>query len=576
MTFESLISELIIIFPYKVLFSNINDKIHIMIKYLACLIISFLITITIQAQDTLSVAASLIGLTFSTAELDSLQDGVFHNLDNYRQLRGVKIDNSVAPSWHFSPLPYGFTPSPVQHEIDWQIPDNIPVPSSLKDLAFYSLRDLASIIKSQSITSEALTRIFIDRLKMYSDTLQCMVTLTEELAIKQARKADAEIAAGRYRGPLHGIPYGIKDLFAVPGYPTSWGAMPFKTQTFDNSSTVVKKLEEAGAVLIAKLTLGALAMGDVWFGGFTKNPWDLSQGSSGSSAGSASAVVAGLVPFAIGTETWGSIVSPSSRCGATGLRPTFGRVSRAGGMALSWTMDKVGPICRSATDCAMVFDAIRGSDGIDYSVIDAGFNYQSNQSIADFRIGYFQNLFDSSRYNRRNDSLALIRLNDLGVKMEPIDFDLDLPISAISFILTTEAAAAFDELTRSGADDLMVRQIKRAWPNLFRQARFVPAVEYIQANRIRTKLINKLYTLIKDYDVIITPTFSGDQLLATNLTGQPAITLPNGFDEKGRPQSITFLANLFDEHKLLALAEAFQRATNHHDKHPKMFDGHDP
>jgi Asp-tRNA(Asn)/Glu-tRNA(Gln) amidotransferase A subunit family amidase len=371
-------------------------------------------------------------------------------------------------------------------------------------------------------------------------------------------------------GPLHGIPYGAKDLFAVPGYKTTWGAAPYQEQVIEETSDVIKKLDAAGAILVAKLTLGALAMGDVWYGGTTKNPWNLEQGSSGSSAGSASATVAGLVPFALGTETRGSITSPSTRCGATGLRPTFGRISRAGAMALSWSMDKIGPICRSAEDCAIVFDIIRGS-GRDRTAVDAAFPYTQYFDVKSLKVGYFRNLFDSCDFTRPYDNEAFRVLEKIGIDLQPVDYYVSQPVSEIGFILIAEAAAAFDELTRSGQDSLLVRQMEYAWPNTFRAARFIPAVEYIQANRIRTLLIEEFHNLIKKYDVIITPTFEGTQLLTTNLTGQPVITLPHGFAEDGTPRSITFLGNLYDEHKILALAKAFQEVTMHNKLHPPGF-----
>ncbi len=520
--------------------------------------------------DSLQIMADLIGLDFNQAELDSLRTRVYHRRSDYEQLRRFELDNQTPPSLYFNPLPDGFSvPTGLDSEIEWQYP-TANLPESESDLAFYSILELAALIKSKTISSTDLTTIFLDRLKKYGDTLKCVVTLTEERAYEQARQADSLLSEGTYLGPLHGIPYGAKDLFSVPGYKTTWGAMPYKDQVRSESSDLIERLDRAGAVLVAKLSLGALAMGDVWFGGTTKNPWNLDQGSSGSSAGSASATVAGLVPFSIGTETWGSIISPSTRCGATGLRPTFGRVSRAGAMALSWSMDKIGPICRSAEDCAIVFDAIRGK-GKDYTSVDAPFPYDQTSSLSGMRVGFFKNLFDSTTYSRESDSLALMVLEEMGVKPEPLDYDLKQPVGAMSFILTAEAAAAFDDLTRSNEDELLVRQTHAAWPNIFRAARYVTAVEYIQANRMRTLLLNDLHKLIKDYDVIITPTFEGTQMLATNLTGHPAISIPHGFAEDGTPRSITFLGNLYEEHKILALAHAFQEHTEYENKHPEMF-----
>jgi Asp-tRNA(Asn)/Glu-tRNA(Gln) amidotransferase A subunit family amidase len=381
---------------------------------------------------------------------------------------------------------------------------------------------------------------------------------------------DQELSNGNYRGPLHGIPYGLKDLFAVEGYKTTWGAVPYKDQTIDETATVAKKLEEAGAVLIAKTSLGALAYGDVWFGGKTKNPWNLEQGSSGSSAGSAAGTSAGLFPFAIGTETYGSIVSPSNRTGTTGLRPTFGRVSRHGAMALSWSMDKVGPITRSVEDAAMVFNAIHGPDGKDQTLMDLPFNYHDNPDLSQLKIGYVQSAFERDYYNKSRDSLTLAKLRDLGAELIPIELP-DYPTGALSFLLTAEGAAAFDQLTRSNHDDQMVRQGQNAWPNLFRAARFIPAVEYIQANRARQVLIQKMDSVMQKVDVYMSPTYGGNNLLLTNLTGHPSVVLPNGFTDDGQPTSITFMGRLFDEGTLLGVAQKYQEATNFNNQHPQMF-----
>jgi Asp-tRNA(Asn)/Glu-tRNA(Gln) amidotransferase A subunit family amidase len=397
-----------------------------------------------------------------------------------------------------------------------------------------------------------------------------VITLTEDLALAEARQADKEIAEGHYRGLLHGIPYGIKDLFAVKGYKTTWGAEPYKDQVIDTDAAVVIKLREAGAVLMAKLSLGALAWGDVWFGGKTRNPWNTEQGSSGSSAGSAAATAAGLVPYAIGTETWGSIVSPSTRCGTSGLRPTFGRVSRSGAMALSWSMDKIGPICRSVEDCAIVFNAIYGPDGLDQSVVDAPFVYSHHQDLKKLKIGYLKAAFDKEDENIKNDQKTLDKLAELGFELTEVSLP-DMPVGALSFILSPEAAAAFDELTRSNRDDLMVRQRRSAWPNTFRAARFIPAVEYIQANRLRYRLIQEMQKVMAAVDLFVTPSFGGNTLLLTNLTGHPCVVLPNGFDEKGSPASISFIGNLYEEGSLLAFANYYQKATDFHLQHPKAF-----
>lgn len=381
---------------------------------------------------------------------------------------------------------------------------------------------------------------------------------------------DYEIQAGKYRGLLHGIPFGVKDLLSTKDYKTTWGSVPFKDQMINEDATVISKLEDAGAVLCAKFSMGELAWGDVWFGGKTRTPWDTSKGSSGSSAGSASAVSAGLIPFSIGTETYGSIISPSTVCGVTGLRPTYGRVSRTGAMALSWSMDKIGPICRTAEDLAIVFSAIIGADNKDQTIYNVPFIYNPDIDLKKLRIGYLKNDFDKQYDFHKNDSIAISVLLKLGVELIPIKLP-EFPVNDLAIILSAEAAAAFDELTRSNKDDLMVRQIKNAWPNSFRASRFIPAVEYINANRIRYLLIQEMNELFRNIDLYIAPSWEGDNLLLTNLTGHPAVVIPTGFMDDNTPASITFIGNLFDEGKIVALAKAFQDATDFHKKHPPLF-----
>jgi Asp-tRNA(Asn)/Glu-tRNA(Gln) amidotransferase A subunit family amidase len=519
-------------------------------------------------KDDIAGAESIIGLRFTEIERDSMLQDLIDNLQSYLKLRGVDIANSVPPALEFNPVPVGMRLETVQRKLVVSEARKRGVPANLEELAFWPVRDLAELIRTRKITSVQLTEMYIERLKRYGPKLECVVTLTEDRALEHARRADEEIGRGKYRGLLHGIPYGAKDLLAVNGYPTTWGAMPYRDQIIDEDATVIKKLDEAGAVLVAKLTMGALAWGDVWYGGMTRNPWNLEQGSSGSSAGSASATAAGLVAFAIGTETWGSIVSPSTRCGATGLRPTYGRVSRTGAMALSWSMDKIGPICRTVEDCAIVFDAIRGSDGVDQTVIDAPFNYDPGIDLKKLRIGYLRDLFEEEHDNKANDAATLATLRGLGIELVPIELP-DYPIDAISFILNAEAAAAFDELTRSREDSLMVRQSRDAWPNVFRASRFIPAVEYIQANRLRYLIIQDMEKL--GVDVYVAPSFGGSNLLLTNLTGHPCVVVPNGFDEAGSPTSVTFVGRLFGEAALLAAAKAYQDATDFHTAHPPLF-----
>jgi Asp-tRNA(Asn)/Glu-tRNA(Gln) amidotransferase A subunit family amidase len=520
-------------------------------------------------RERVETAQKLIGLDFNQAELDSLLDGLKEYLAGYDSLRKLSFPNRLPPALLFDPLPAGFHFQGPPGRLALH-PVDVKMPARFDDLAFYSVRELGELLRTKKVTSTALTKFFIGRLKKYDPMLFCVINLTEERALREAAKADSEIAAGHYRGPLHGIPYGAKDLLAARGYPTTWGSPIYKNQMLEEDAAVIKKLSEAGAVLLAKMSVGEFAWGDVWYGGTTRNPWDTAQGSSGSSAGSASAVAAGLLPFAIGTETWGSIVSPSTRCGATGLRPTFGRVSRAGAMALSWSMDKIGPICRAAEDCAIVFDAIRGPDGVDPNVKDFPFGYSSGADIKKLRIGYLKNEFQSDTSRAAFNAAVLETFRKMGVALHPVELP-KYPISSLSFILTAEAGAAFDELTRSNQDDQMVRQIKDAWPTVFRSSRFIPAVEYIQANRARRELIDKMAGLMDSIDVYIAPPFEGDNLLLTNLTGHPCVVLPTGFNDKGRPVSITFVGRLFDEANLLAVAKAYQDSTDFHKKHPKGF-----
>ncbi|HPU94088.1 MAG TPA: amidase [Candidatus Saccharicenans sp.] len=523
----------------------------------------------ITIQD-ISSASKISGLNFTYQEKKMMLPDLEENLASYQKMRQIHLENSVSPALIFNPVPadFDFKRLEADQRFIYEEPVSVEVPESEEVLAFYPVTDLAWLIKNRRISSEYLTRIYLDRLKKYGPKLHCVVTLTEDLALKQARQADEELAHGIYRGPLHGIPYGLKDLLAVKGYPTTWGSPVYKDQIINEDSTVFKKLTEAGAVLVAKLSMGELAWGDVWFGGLTRNPWDPNQGSSGSSAGSASATAAGLVGFAIGTETWGSIVSPSTRCGVSGLRPTFGRVSRYGAMALSWSMDKIGPMARSVEDLALIFQAIIGPDGKDRTVFDLPFSYDGQSDLKKIRIGYYKKSFDQTRRHKDKYLAVLNTLSSMGLDLEEIELP-EIDPEMISFILNVEAAAAFDELTRTNQDELMVRQGRDAWPNIFRQARFVPAVEYIQANRLRAMLIEQLASKLKEIDVYL-DTPSGPSLLLTNLTGQPTVVVPCGFDDKGHPVGITFISNLFEEGQALRLAKAYQQATGFHLKHPDL------
>lgn len=514
---------------------------------------------------TIACAEEISGLSFSEEHREMMVDDLQRQRRRIDQLHEIPIPNSVAPAIHFDPLPPG-TAAPAPRADAPMVRSRIAVPdrpADLEELAFLPVTHLSELIRTRRVSSLELTRMYLARLKRYDPLLRAVVTLTEERGLAQARAMDEELATGRYRGPLHGIPWGAKDLLAVKGYPTTWGAMPFKDQVIDEDAEVVKRLDAAGAVLIAKLTLGALARGDVWFGGVTKNPWNPEQGSSGSSAGPGSATAAGLVGFAIGSETLGSISSPATRNGVTGLRPTYGRVPRTGAMALSWTMDKLGPMCRSVEDCALVFHHIRGPDGQDLSVRAAPFHWNAELAPSDLRIGYFEAAFENA-----TDLETLEVLRGLGARLIPVELP-ESAYDAMRIILTAEAAAAFDELTRSGRDRLLVRQDDNAWPNTFRAARFIPAVDYINANRVRTTAMTKWKALFDDVDVIVTPT-SGTQLVATNLTGHPAVILPNGFRDDGTPVSVTFLGGLYQDDRVLAVAHAYQSATGFHTRTPDL------
>ena len=570
-------------------------------------------------------AASLIADVHIADEYkDMLLDGLNGYSEGFEAIYGLHLKNEVAPAIIFDPVLPGMKFETERRPMKISAAPNATgmAPKNIEDVAFYSVRQLAELVRTRTVSSAALTEMYIARLKRYDPMLKFVITLTEERATAQAKEADRDIAAGKYRGPLHGLPWGAKDLLAVKGYRTTWGAGGFEDQSIDEDATVVKRLDTAGAVLVAKLTLGALAQGDKWFGGMTRNPWNTKQGSSGSSAGSASATAAGCVAFAIGSETLGSISSPSTRCGTTGLRPTFGLVPRTGAMALSWTMDKLGPICRAVEDTAIVLSAIHGPDGRDRTVHNVAFNWDANLDWRKLRVGYLKADFDLQppqqptppkeekelsaeekkrrdeeaanralaqarrEYDHKFDVAALDKLRAMGVNLVPVEFP-KFPYQAMRSMLVAEAAAAFDDLTRSGRDKLLTQQTRDDWPNTFRSARFIPAVEYIQASRARTTAMELAAKVFEQVDVIVAPTFS-QQLLITNLTGHPAIILPNGLrgDDApkprvrengevdaggpGTPLSLTFLGQLYGEAKMLALARAYQEATDFHRKQPRL------
>ena len=510
--------------------------------------------------EELRAAGRVAGLEFTDAELKEMVRGATQNLRSYALLRRFPSGNEVPPAPVFRPVGPRTPPSGLEDD-----PPALPEaerPADTLDLAFADIATLAALVRSRRVSCRELAELSLARLRRLDETLKCVVTLTEERALRQADALDREIAEGRWRGPLHGIPYGAKDLFAVKGYPTTWGAKPYAAQTIDADAAVVERLDAAGAVLVAKLSLGALAMGDVWFGGRTNNPWNVEQGSSGSSAGSAAAVAAGGVAFALGTETLGSIVSPSERCGCTSLRPTFGRVSRHGAMSLSWSMDKVGPLCRSAADAALVFRAIHGADPRDPASVDAPFAVAA-PDVKGWRVGYLEGPGERVPEYRK----VLEELKALGVVLVPADLPR-YPVAAMRFLLMAEAAAAFDELTRDGLDDRLTRQDPAAWPNQLRTARLIPAVEYIQAQRMRTRLMEDFGKAWDGFDFLVHPSFLGDLLLTTNLTGHPTAVAPAGFRDDGTPYGMSFTGRLLWDDRLLALVAAWQRTTDHHRRRP--------
>ncbi len=537
-------------------------------------------------EEMIRQAEWVAGLRYTDDDRKLMLKGLNDTVADFERLRSIAIDNGVPPALWFYPDPSVVAPPAARGRVELSGSASAQRPASDEDLAFAPVTTLATLIHSRQISSVELTRLYLERLKRYDPALHCVITLTEELALQQAERADREIAAGNYRGPLHGIPWGAKDLLAVPGYRTTWGAKPFSNQYRPDKATVVARLEEVGAVLVAKTSVGALAWGDVWFDAMTRNPWKPSQGSSGSSAGSASATAAGLVGFGIGTETWGSIVSPSTRCGTTGLRPTHGRVSRYGCMALCWSMDKIGSVARSAEDCALVFGAIHGADGLDPAALDRSFYWPPERDLRSLRVGFVPELFEEDRSKSVEKEEQKIRIRewqefdrrtlevlrrDLGLELIPLKLPSTYPISALQHILTAEATAAFDELTRSGRDDLLVRQVEDAWPNVFRQGQLIPAVEYIRANRIRTLVMQEMERALAGVDVYVTPSYGGNHLLLTNLTGHPCVVVPNGFrSSDGTPTSITFMGRLYRDDAVLTLAHAYQQATDFHLRRPQL------
>jgi Asp-tRNA(Asn)/Glu-tRNA(Gln) amidotransferase A subunit family amidase len=534
----------------------------------------------VVTREMVERAERIAGLTFTDEQRETIARGLTNNVRNYERLREVDLPNAVAPAVQFDAvLPHMELPTE-RRAMRYVPPAGVRRPADLEEVAFWPVTQLAELVRTRQVMPSELVELYLNRIRRHDGRLLAVVTVTEERARAQAAELDAELRAGNYRGPLHGIPWGAKDLLATRGYPTTWGASPYRNQILDYDATVVERLDNAGAILIAKLTMGALAQGDRWFGGMTRNPWHPEEGASGSSAGPGAATAAGLVGFSIGTETLGSIVSPATRSGVTGLRPTFGRISRYGAMALSWSMDKIGPMCRTVEDCALVLNAIHGPDRRDPTIRDVPFNWDSERPLSELRIGYNRAAFEqTNQEGQRNafDEAALTALQGIVPNLVPVELPTQqYPLSAIQgSVLGVEAAAAFDELTRSGRDELLVAEPERSsWPNTFRAARFVPAVEYINANRVRTLVMEAMHEVMRDVDVFITP--AGGALLLTNLTGHPQIALPAGFTQRGGqdvPVTMTFVGGLFGEADMMTVAKAWQEATGHHLRRPAAFVG---
>jgi Asp-tRNA(Asn)/Glu-tRNA(Gln) amidotransferase A subunit family amidase len=567
-------------------------------------------------KEMVAGAEEIAGLQFTDEQREAIAQGLRGLSTEIEQLHKEPLDMTVFPAIVFEPVPPGEklaakAQAPMQ-------PSHAPImarPGSLDELAYAPVTQLSEMVRTRKVKPSELTEMYLSRLKRYDPQLHFVITLTEDRARKHARDLDAEISHGHYRGPLHGIPWGAKDLLAVKGYPTTWGALPYKDQMLDYDATVVDRLDAAGAILIAKLTLGALAQGDIWFGERTRNPWNPATGSSGSSAGPASATASGCVGFSIGSETNGSITSPSRTCGVSGFRPTFGRVPRTGAMALSWTTDKLGPICRSAEDCALVFDAIQGPDGHDYSVKAYPFNWNANVKAARLRIGYFKTSNGRDLFTRRDQAGATVPneealnflhvLESLGAK--PVEVEDPTPNGGYldDFILRAEAGAAFQAPTLAGTLDVMMRgrtEFPSTWPDYFRAAQFVSEADYVNANRARTLLCKKWWDLFSRYDVVLSPQ---ENTSVTNVVGTPSIVVPTGFEippqfngrggrgERGAargadtsrpatpapppvpalplPTWMYIMGPIYQDEKILAVAHAFQGATDFHKKHPPQF-----
>lgn len=517
----------------------------------------------------LAGAVRVAGLEFTASEQAQMLAGVQRHLEAFAALRRNRVPEAVPPALVFDPRPASWQAPTNREPFQWTPPGQVQRPTSPDALAFLPVTDLAALLRSRQVTSEELTRLALDRLRRFGPALRCVVTPTEERALAEAQRADVEIRSGLWRGPLHGIPYGAKDLLASRDSPTTWGVSLHSNRVIHAEATVLRRLEQAGAVLVAKLSLGELAMGDTWFGGMTRNPWNPEKGSSGSSAGSAAAVAAGLVPFALGSETLGSIVSPATVCGVTGLRPTFGRVPRTGAMTLCWSLDKLGPLARTAEDCALVLAAIHGPDPGDPACVEAPFACRLEAPLQTLRLGFLEQDLERDAANRSNHLATLDHFRTLGATLRPVRLP-DVPTAPLWLILHAEAAAAFDDLTLSNLDDTLAQQSPGSWPNLFRTARLIPAVEYLQANRLRRQLSASMEELFRDIDVLIAPAWTGNSLLFSNMTGHPCVVVPNGDKTGGAPASLCLLAGLFREGDALTVAAAFQRTTPWHRQRPDL------
>ena len=529
-------------------------------------------TADIVTADDMSAAQHVVAVTLPVGELETARPIVVRNRENYQALRSVALPSATEPAFSFRPARTERTVAATRR-VSILPPAQPGTVGAIEDLAFAPVRTLAPLLASRQISSTDLTKMYLARLKRHDPTLLCVVTLTEAIAFEQAADADREIRAGRYRGPLHGIPYGIKDLFAAKGVRTTWGAEPYAEQVFDYDATAVVRLREAGAVLVAKLSTGELAVGDLWFGGRTRNPWNPERGASGSSAGPAAATSAGLVAFAVGTETGGSIISPASTCGVVGFRPTYGRISRHGCMTLRWTLDKVGPITRSVRDAGLILEVLYGPDGHDETVAEAPFRWDGTRDVRNLRIGYVEREFSAPEGDDQRQAAARRPLyraaldvyRKAGATLVPIALP-DLPASAIYAVLNAEAGAMFDELTRSGAINQLVDKGPNSRANQLRASRFIPAVEYIRAQRVRTLLVLEMNRIFTDIDVFLAPSNS-DSVTMTNLTGHPALVLPAGFVDQ-MPVGLMLTGKLWQEATLLRAAAAFETATEWHKARP--------